>query len=346
MKLLNSRKAMKVSLVLSVAALVSSGCGSSSTAASGTSAEDTSASGAAAGAAGGSLSGSSSTGTLAFLSQPAQSRSWLYTARDVLNPLPSAYASNLCPTFKSSATSGCEVTGSTMWLTYDDCNFGGGKAMWTGTQALTMSTGSATCGTFPNPGDSGTLTRQYVSAAGSTTPSLITVESAKGVDGAVDDSTPNLGNFNGDTIATVENGGYGNQVTFNSHGARSSINLEHRIYATGAFDHSITGSLTIEENAGATTRVISGEVTVYHNLLKVIGTATFNAVIHSDTCCFPTGGSITTKFAAGSNLSEPPTKAGLAYVGATESLSFTGCGTATYTAIDQTVTNVTLARCF
>jgi hypothetical protein len=235
-----------------------------------------------------------------------------------------------------------------MWLNYSDCSFGAGQQTWTGTKALIASTGSVACGSFPAvAGSSGTLTRQFVAAASSTTPATASVTLGSTGDSIVmDDASSNLSNYNGDTIATVVNGGYGQQVTFSS-GARTALTLDRRIYVSGKYDHSLEGSLSISETAGASQRTVTGSVTMYHNLLKIIGTAQFNSVVHSDTCCQPISGSITTTFSAATTGNQvAPTTAGAKLVGKSETLTFTGCGTATLQDTRGNTSNVTISRCF
>ena len=303
--------------------------------------EDTSASGAAAAAAGGALSTSNSSGTLASAKKPSLLQQSFGTA---YSWIPDASASTACPTFATTGAA-CSASGSRLWLNYAACSFGNSNATWTGTQLLQMSSGSAACGTFPNPGASATLTRQFVTAASSTTPSSVTRTNAFGTTVTLDDATSNLGNFDSQTIATLANGGYGTQVTFNGSGARSAVTLARKVSVSTRFSHSISGSLTVTESASSSTsRVLSGSIKVFHNLLKVVGTSRFDNVTHSNTCCVPVSGSVTTTFAAGSNVS--PSIAGALVVGKSETLTFTGCGTASLQAADGTTASVSLSSCF
>jgi len=327
-----------VVLSIGVTSLALVSCGKNSDSSS---SADNSASGAAASAAGGALSGSSSSGTLAFL-ETKQSPTLMASIKQNIGFLPNAFADALCPTFKS--TSGCDASGDSMWLSYDNCSFGGART-WNGVQEL-ISTATASCGTFPNPGANGNLIRQIVASSGSPTPGMATITAGDGSSlGTIDDATANLGNFDLQTIATVVNGGYGAKISFGSNGMRDALSLNRHVVVDGVFNHSVTGNLAVAESVNSpTTRTLSGSVTVYHNLLKVVGTSTFNDVIHEDSCCFPVGGNISTVFAAGSNVA--PTSAGLAVVGKSESLTFTGCGTAVYQSFDGSTANVTLNRCF
>jgi len=230
-----------------------------------------------------------------------------------------------------------------MWLSYSDCTFTG-NAEWNGVQEISMSTGTAACGTFPNPGASNLLYRQYVQTAGASVAGSVTLTTSNR-SGTVDDAVANLGNFDGQTIAAVNtNGGYGTKVTFAANGARSHLDLGHRLTVNGSLDHSVTGSIAITENPGAATRTLNGTVTVYHNLMKVVGTSTLTGVVHDDVCCLPVEGSITTAYTAGQNVA--PTRSGQLLVGHSEVLTFTGCGTATLQGADGSTLDVTLNRCF
>jgi hypothetical protein len=231
-----------------------------------------------------------------------------------------------------------------MWLDYDSCNFTKSGTTWSGTQAIIMSSGAAACGTFPNPGANGNLIRQFVHGPGVTTPWAAAITSRYSTVGFIDDKTANLSNFNGDTLATIVNGGYGDKTEFGASGERTGLTIAHRIYIVGSYDHSLYGSLSISETAGAATRTISGTIDVYHNKLKVIGQSTFNNVVHSDTCCLPISGSITTLFNQGT--APPDSALGQAAVGKSETLTFTGCGTADLTSYDGSTRSVALSRCY
>lgn len=316
------------------------GCGSS-TPASSSAAEDNSASGAIAGAIGGALSGTSASGTQAFIAP--RSSSMLATFSRALDFLPEANAASpLCPTFKS--TTGCAASSTSMWLTYSECGFGGNN-QWNGVLALIDSAGSPSCGTFPKPtGGNGTLTRQYATASSSSTPGSATVTTVSGAVTTIDDATANLANFDNDTISAFEGAGYGAQVTFAS-GARTQIEIGHHISVPNSFDHSLSGTLSVSETAGASSRTVSGTMTLYHNLLKVEGVATISNVVHTDGCCLPTSGTISILYKAGLNVN--PTTAGQKYVGNTETLTFSStCGQATVAAVDGSSSTVSLNRCF
>ena len=329
---------MKI-LALWVSLALFSGCGTSTTSPSAAT-EDSSTSGAAAGAAGGAMSGSGSGGTIAFL-EPSQKSLFQTFVAKAFEMVPNAFAATACPTFKTTGA-GCTSGSHSLWLTYSGCSFGVSHATWTGVQELTMSTGTAACGSFPFVGGSTYLVSQFVAAASSTTTATATRTNALGTVVTIDDASTNLNNFSGDSIGSILNSGYGTKVTL-SGSARNSISIARRISSPGKFDQSITGVLTVGETVGNPTRILSGNLTVYHNLLQVVGLSQFTNVIHKDTCCLPVSGTITTTFSAGSI---PPTAAGSALVGKTETLTLTGCGTGTLVSATGSNQSVLLSNCF
>jgi len=106
--------------------------------------------------------------------------------------------------------------------------------------------------------------------------------------------------------------------------------------STTIWDHTIsTGADGLSATGAGAARVVSGTVTVQHNLLKFTSTTTFAAVGYGEPlCCFPTKGKVSTTFSKGAD------------VGKTETLSFTGiCGEATLTKADGTTRALTLMQC-
>ena len=303
--------------------------------------EDNSTSGSVAGAVGGALSGTSSGGTLASFKH-RQHLDSISLALQSLGLNPQAQASNPCPSFLTAPGVLCSTSGGQMELIYNNCQFAGSQAQWSGALALIKSTGTATCGTFPNPGNNATLTRQYVEALHPSVPSTAEVVSSFGTSLAVDDTTLNLNNFDNQPISTLVNGGYGTTISYNASDKRTALTIAQRIY-NGSYDHSMSGSLTLNETTPSS-RTVTGSVSVYHNLARVVGTSVFSNVVHGDMCCLPISGSITTTFSAGQSVS--PTPLGSLLVGHSETLTFTGCGTATLQSYDGTVKNVSLSRCF
>jgi hypothetical protein len=102
------------------------------------------------------------------------------------------------------------------------------------------------------------------------------------------------------------------------------------------WDHTVsTGAGGLEVTGAAGDRVVSGTVTVQHNLLKYTSTTTFTSVGYTEPlCCFPTTGSVSTTYTKG------------AMAGKTESISFSSvCGESTLTEIDGATVALTLQHC-
>jgi hypothetical protein len=306
------------------------GCGNS-----GSSTEDSSTSGSVAATLGGSVNASSASGTQA-MNERIRRGSWL----DALPfSIPDALAGTACPTFASSSSAGCSVSGPDMTLTYGSgCSFGSSAAVWTGSQTLALSTGTPTCGTFPAGGSyGGTLTRTF--SAGSTR------TSAAGIVVTIDTAGTDAGVPSG---VTAPSGGV---VVHFASGTRNQIDIDgvNLIGASSAgvakFNHSIsttvTGGANIVLNGASVT---SGTVITYHNLLKIQASSAVTGLGFSAGCCTPTSGTITTSFSAISGVT--PTLIGSAFVGKTETLQFTSCGKATYTGPEGYSGAVTLGHCF
>ena len=109
-------------------------------------------------------------------------------------------------------------------------------------------------------------------------------------------------------------------------GGMSSVLWNHTV-STGAGGITVTGT-------GAS-RVVTGSVTVQHNLAKFTSTTVFTGVGFGDPlCCFPTSGSVKTTFESGPDKNK------------TESLAFSAvCGEATLTGPDGKSSPFTLSHC-
>jgi len=320
-----------LALLLLLSLSLITGCSSSSTT---TPTEDTSASGLIAGTVGGALAFTNSSATVA--STFPNSGFDIRTAfLSYFNLIPEARASSSCPTLSSANGSGCStVSASLVDLTYSGCTFST-AAPWTGTLQV-GDTAGITCGTYPS---SGIVTRQFVTGLNGS-PSTGTRVSTIGTQVTIDDATANLSNYAGDSIPVTLNGGYDNTVTWTG-AARSAVTITQLVYSTGLFNYSINGSLTVNETSGATSRTVGGVITVYHNTAEVKGTSTFNTVTYQNSCCFPTSGSISTSFASTTTSNAT----GISLNGKIETLSFTGCGTATFTSMTGATSTVTLDHC-
>jgi hypothetical protein len=313
-------------------ALLASACGPKNVASTAASTEDSSVSGSVGETVGGAFNGSAN-GQQAFQEIPVTRWYWSFLfGSDVL-----ASTMGVCPTV-SSATTGCTVSTSggapLATLTYSNCSFSGSQAVWNGSLDLLFPAGtSVSCGgSFP-----ASITGNVVRSFGTGTVRT----SASGVAVTVD------------TVGTqnaIDGHLYsGGAVVHFSGGTRDSLTLEGvNLIASGKFNHTLT---TAPVGSSSTPLVISGgsvinsgSVTTFHNLAKVVATTTFNNVGFSTGCCTPTSGTLSTTFAT--EVGTTPSALGAKLVGTTETLSFTGCGTGTYSGIDGTPGPVTLGHCF
>lgn len=326
----------KVFLCLAVFAFLA-GCKKSSDSTTSGADEDSSASGAAASSVGGALSASSSAGAVSLIER-----------NDVRSPLQAllmprfAMAATACPTLVTPGSSCNNVTSAIAELTYSSCSFGSASATWSGILKVTLANGNAvTCGTFPSP-TSTSIQRQFVDS--SHNPSTATRTNGAGIVVTIDHNTANLKNYQGDVISANIGTGYGSQVHFTAGGARDQIVINQRIYSTGRFDHSVSGTLNVTETGSGTAKtwtIASGTVTTYYNLKKAKGTASFSNVVYDTTSCFPLSGSITTTFASTSASDA----IGTALNGKTETLTFSSGGTATLVDTSGNTSTVQLTHC-
>jgi len=310
-------------------------CGTSSSSSSGTPPEDTSSSGAAASSVGSAINSGISGGTIARTNLKVEKNLFSF-----LNPIHSATASApVCPSIETPAGQGCTagVSNNDITLTFSNCSYTGSNAVWNGKLEITGAVGATVCGAVQNTGN---VIRQYIS--GEDTPGTATRRSGKNTSLTVDDHSANLGNYESDVIPTLLNSGYGDKVTW-SGGHRTGIVVAHRIFTNGT-DYSIYGNLTIAEATGTdATRTVSGTSTIYHNKAKTKGTTTFSNVVYSKTCCQPISGTVSTAFSSTAHTGAE----GAVFNGKSESLTFTGCGTAQFTdAITKTPQVVILDHCF
>ena len=106
--------------------------------------------------------------------------------------------------------------------------------------------------------------------------------------------------------------------------------------ANTIWDHTVsTGASGITVSRSGVNRVVTGTVSVEHNLAKFTSTTTFNSVGYGEVgCCFPTTGTVTTQFTKGADA------------GKTESITFSNvCGEASLTRADGTTVDLTLEHC-
>lgn len=90
-------------------------------------------------------------------------------------------------------------------------------------------------------------------------------------------------------------------------------------------DHTIVGSAHVTQH-GSRNRIDKAHITVFQNVLHLIGKSEVKNLTFDGSCCTPIGGSISTHFVAGDHV--PPTEEGAAFLDKTEVLTFDGCGSA------------------
>lgn len=354
-------------IVLCLAAVALAACSSSSSNDGSSTAEDSSTSGAVTSAVGGSLGSSSQNGTVSF--NTIRKPLWLQPFFSA-----TAEAGNSCPTLLS--TSGCAVSGGVATLTYSNCNFGTSSALWNGYMTVRLSSGSMpACGSFPSP-TSVSLERQTSTSGGAA--GTVTRVSAGGTTVTVDDTVTTVhANYESDPFDSTGvsgqniaqfNSGYGSAVAFNASGKRTSVTLAENISATNSggtqiLDHTVAGVVNLTESTssgitswtassgtvtGGACTIGGGGINVYHNLIKMLATTCLQNVTYNTTCCTPVSGTVTTTFAktAHSYSSGVLGTLDTAMNGKSETLTITGCGTATYTDYAGNSASVKLANCF
>lgn len=300
--------------------------------------EDTSISGATAGAVGAALALANPSGAI-----PADASLW-----DLL--VPSAYAGLLCPTFKSASGNGCTtVNGSAVTLAYSSCSRGtAGTTSLTGTYEFQVTSGfTVACGAgVGGNGTTYTAGAEFSSDTG-TGGATGTFVSASGTKLTIDHSSAGLGNYQNDSLNNISTNLYpgdGNAVTWLS-GARTAVAFHSRLTISTSTDYSITtdgNPLIVSESPGAGSRSVSGNaVVVYDNINKVKGATTFTNVTYQDNCCLPVSGVVTTRFSS-TSLSGAT---GQALNGQSETLTFKGCGSASFTSTGGSTSNVAADWC-
>ena len=306
--------------------LLATACGKSNSSASST--EDSSTSGTVASVVGGAANGSSG-GTLAYLPLDHKAQSKMVALLDVLFPLHNANASASCPTIPSGGGS-CSVSSSTATLTYSSCSFGSSAAVWNGSQIVDFSGSTPVCGSaFPSGMSS--VTRTFGTGTNRTSASGVEVNvDSSGAYTAIDGNT-----YSGGTVASF------------SSGLKTGLTINGLNIWSPLFHHSLTtnsgvGGSPLVFSGGNT--ITSGTIITFHNLARIKASSTFSSVGFSSGCCTPTSGTITTSFSTINGVT--PTTLGSKLSGTIETLTFTGCGTATYTGNDGTPGSVTLGHCF
>jgi hypothetical protein len=121
------------------------------------------------------------------------------------------------------------------------------------------------------------------------------------------------------------------------HGSHLTGTVDIGRRTTTIWDHTVStpvGPITVVATASGG-HVVNGSVTVQHNLAHETAVTTFESVTYDrPACCFPSSGSVSTSFTAGS------------LAGKTETLTFGAlCGDATLTRADGSSESIVLQHC-
>jgi hypothetical protein len=266
---------------------------------------------------------------------------------DAINPIGTAWAADwschggsLSPAFSgpggnpySYTPVGCSVT------------WGNGKTAsseWSGPFTLTYGSSCDDSSPFPEDQGAGCTVTRTTSASGDTR----TITGPDGNSYAISHDTDGQGTGWDPSISPAPSNG-GVEVTCGSGGCAESrtlvVNGSHLTgtvtidgKSTTIWDHTVStaaGGVAVTGKGAA--RIVTGSVTVQHNLAKYTANATFDSVGYGEPgCCFPTSGSVTTTFSDGPNT------------GKTETLTFSPfCGEATLTTASGSTEALTLQHC-
>jgi hypothetical protein len=277
---------------------------------------------------------------------PRLKRSPLERVLDAVSPIANAYAATwtcsgdtLSPTY--SGPGSYQFTPVSCTVSWD--NGKSGSAKWSG--AFTLAYGASCDKIAPEleHQPAGCSVTRTTAAGGNTR----TLTGPDGNSYSVDHDTNGAGSGwdatvspapgNGGVVATCGANGcdQGGTLVINGSHLTGTIALASGQSAT-VWDHTIsTGAGGLVVTGAGTNRVVSGSVTVQHNILKYTAVATFDNVGFGEAgCCFPTTGSVTTTFNNGQNA------------GKSESLSFSPiCGDVTLTTVNGKKIPIVLQHC-
>jgi len=130
----------------------------------------------------------------------------------------------------------------------------------------------------------------------------------------------NLYNFDDAPILPTIADGYGTSVHYDDQSLINQISVAQNVN-----EHTVFGGAHVTQKRGQPYIPVA-YMTVYQNVLHLIGKSQLKDLAFNDTCCTPVSGTIITQFNAGSTVA--PTDQGSRFVGKTESLTFDGCNSA------------------
>ncbi len=265
---------------------------------------------------------------------------------DALNPIGTAFAAmwscttgSLNPTYNGPASyaftpAGCQISwlngrsASSKWSGTFTLNYGA-MCSATSPQLLQQPAGCAITRTTATGGNTRSLT-------GPDGGSYSVIHDTNGA-GSGWDASVSPAPANGGVVVTCGSSGCssGGTLVINGSHLTGTVTLPGGVPAT-IWNHTIsTGNGGLSVTTSGSNRTVSGSVTVQHNILRYTATATLNNVTYGDsTCCFPTSGSLSTKYSTGTNA------------GKTETLTFSAvCGEATLTTARGQSLPYTLQHC-
>jgi hypothetical protein len=286
-------------------------------------------------------------GSIVALASPprAPKRTIVERAFSLLNPIGTAYAATwtctgdtLTPKFAGTGDyaylpASCSV----MWL-----NGKTASSTWSGPFTLDYGASCNTSYAFMEKQDASCEMTRTSAANGDTR----TITGPDGNSYAIDHDTNGAGTGWDSSVSPAPTDD-GVQITCGTGGCAATRNLVvSGSHLTGTvtidgdsttiWNHTVsTGEGGISVAGAGASRVVSGSVTVQHNLIKATSTTTFASVGYGEPgCCFPTSGEVSTTFSKGTS------------VGKTETLTFSDiCGEATLTEANGTVESITLEHC-
>jgi hypothetical protein len=132
----------------------------------------------------------------------------------------------------------------------------------------------------------------------------------------------NLPNFDNAPILIPS----GTSVHYNNDKVVSQITLAEQLN-----EQTIFGSAHVDQKSGLA-HIKKANLTVYQNVLHLIGKSEIKDLVLDDSCCTPVAGTIRTHFEAGQSVA--PTTDGVPFIGKTETLTFDGCGSAQLRTVD------------
>jgi hypothetical protein len=287
-------------------------------------------------------------GSLVAMNTPVKSRrSFARRVVDAVNPIGTAWAATwtcagggLSPTFAGPGDDPYAYTPRNCSITWD--NGRTASSSWSG--PFTLNYGSSCDDTHPFMEDqvAGCTLTRTTSGSGDTR----TITGPDGNSYAINHDTDGAGTgwdpsvtpapANGGVELTCASGGCEAGKTLVVNGSHLTGTVTIGSKSETIWDHTVsTGSSGITVTGSGTTRVVTGSVTVQHNLARYTATATFNSVAYGQPlCCFPTSGNVSTTFENGPDE------------GKHETLAFSAiCGEATLTTADGSVDAITLEHC-